>query len=387
MFDDLKPSVKLEVEGEELSADVTDALVSVECELTRDIASQITVKIANPIEDTLGAGIAGRSFVFLEEKAFQPGNEIRVHLGYGDRLSFVGAGIIQRHLPRFPPAGLPTLAIVARDASVRMMDGETAAEARNYAYFDLDTAVLDVFNRHGITPKEVTPLVNSFRSDLHKKRGMTDYQFVKGLANIAGYEFRVELNTTTNKWEGIWRPPKSDQRKKYTFRYLNGPASTLMSFDPEWGLHDSPTEVRAFYFDRTSRTWEVLSAGGSGTAGESLKKGKGKKSDRVTQPIVDLNKIRIAAGDVAIEYVPERPFRTADEASRFAERWLKARRDNFLTGRGRTTGVEDLRPGDVHDLQGLGVQLSGDWEFTTVRHVFTPSDGYFCDFFANKVLS
>ena len=382
-FDDLRPTVKIEIEGEELSADVTNAVSRCEVELSREVTDQITLTVANPVADELGKGYAGRSFVFLEEKAFQPGNEIRVHLGYGDRLTFVAGGIIQRFLPRFPADGVPTLTIVARDASIRLMDGETAAEAASYPEFDLDTAVRDVLNRHDILAADVTPLVGTFRSDLQKKRGMTDYQFVKGLANIVGHEFRVRMNPTSFKWEAVWRPPVSDQEKEFTFAYLNGPESTLLSFDPEWGLHDTPTEVRCFYFDRGTKTWELLEAKGAGKAGESTKGAKGK----VTKEITDLDEIRIAAGDVAVEFVPERPFRTSDEAQRFADRWLKARRDLFLTGRGRCIGLEALRAGDVHRLEGIGVQLSGLWEMTTVAHVFDRTSGYYCDFFAHKQLS
>lgn len=384
-FDDLKPSIKVEVEGQELTENVTAAISRVEVDQSRDIADQITLSVANPIRDVYGSGQSG-IFEFLESKAFQPGNEVKVFLGYGDRLSFVGAGIIQRFLPSFPQQGVPSLSVVARDASVRLMDGETAAEARSYPQFDLDTAVREVLNRHDIVAGDITPLFGTFRSDLQKKKGMTDYQFVKGLANLAGHEFKVKMNEKSGLWEAFWRPPTSDQTQEYTFTYQNGPASTLLSFDPEWGLHDAPTEVQVFYFDKASRTFELLKATGTGKKGEALKY-TGPEGE-VLSEITDLDKIRIAAGGASVEVVPERPFRTPDEAERFAVRWLKARRDLFLTGRGRVAGLEKLRAGDVHVLDGIGVQFSGKWEFTSVKHVVDrESGGYFCDFFANKVMA
>lgn len=383
-FDDLKPSIKVEIEGQELSEDMTSAFMRVEVDLSRDIADQIKLVVANPIRDEFGSGYSGKTFTFLESLAFQPGNEVKVSLGYGDRLSFVAGGIIQKHIPDFPERGIPTMEVIARDASVRLMDGETAAEARSFPYRDLDVAVKEILGEHDIIPADVTPMFGTFRSDLQKKRGMTDYQFVKGLANIVGHEFRVRMNDA-GKWEAVWRPPVSDQTKQYTFKYLNGPDSTLHSFRPEWGLHDSPTEVQVFYFDKDSRTWELLKATGTGKKGSPLKY-RGPEGEAFEE-ITDLDKIRIAAGGVAVEYVPERPFRTPDEAERFAVRWLKARRDNFLTGRGKVLGLETLRAGDQHLLEGIGVQFSGLWEFTSVKHIFDRNKGYFCDIFANKVLT
>ena len=387
-YEDLAPSIKVEVNGNELSQDLTSAIVRCEIDLARDVADMVKLTVANPIRDQVGVGYGDNEFVFLDNKAFQPGNDIVVSLGYGDDVEFVGAGVIQKWLPDFPSDGIPTLQIKAYDASVRLMDDETAGEAETFSGGDgvglnPGQIVLEVIKRHDlfigrIDPVEVSKIIT-------KKQGMNDYKFLRGLANLVGFDFHVRYDVVSKRWKVYFKQPTSEQTKKYTFRYAAGPESTLLNFQPQWGLRDSPNEVVVLYFDPFTKTWEEYSEGGDDESGESRTYYPG--SGNVRSELTSLSRVRIAAGGKSIEYVAERPFRNPEEALTFAKQWFKARRDNFLTGRGTLIGVEDLKVGDVHRLEGLGVQLSGDWEFTTVRHVFDVDQGYTTQFYANKVLT
>lgn len=385
-FDDLAPTLKIEVEGQELNADVTRAITRCEVDLTRDIADMIKLTVVNPAQDVIGEGY-GESFVFLDSRAFQPGNTIKVSMGYGDDVSFIAAGIISKWLPTFPRGGVPILQVKALDASIRMMDGETSRDAKTYDNFDLDTIVRDVLNQHDIIAAQVDamPFVGMGAGrTTNKKKGMSDYKFVKGMANLAGYEFKVRYNPDSSQWEGFWRAPVSEQERQFTFQYNRGASSTLLDFRAEWGLRDQSTAVKVFYFDRSSGTWEEVTV-------EDLEKGNEQTlfeggTDKVTEAIND-HGVRIVAGGSAVEVVPNRKFSSLDQATLFAERWLAARRNLFVTGRGSVIGVSELRAGDLHVLEGVGVQLAGEYEFTTVRHIFDQAAGYTTQFFGNKVMS
>jgi phage protein D len=383
-FDDLAPTVKILVEGQELNADVTRAITRVEVDLTRDIADMIKLTVVNPAQDILGDGY-GDSFVFLDSKAFQPGNRVEVSMGYGDDVSFIAAGIITKWLPSFPRSGVPMLQVAALDASHRLMDSETAGQAEPFDNFDLDTIVLSILTKHDIVAGEVTPLPGTgVGRTITKKRGMSDYKFVKGLANLAGHEFKIRFNPTTGQWEGFWRPPVAEQERQFTFRYNAGEESTLLKFNAQWGLRDQPTAVTLLYFDDLTRTWEEVTVEDA-KEGEKLRFEGG--TDRVLESINDASAVRISAGGVAVEVITERKFKSLSEALQFAERWLVARKNSFLTGRGALVGLEELRAGDVHVIEGVGAQLTGEWEFTTIRHVFDQAAGYTTEFFANKVVS
>lgn len=382
--EDLAPTLKIEVEGQELNADVTRAITRCEVDLTRDIADMIKLTVVNPSQDVLGAGY-GESFVFLDSRAFQPGNTIKVFMGYGDDVDFIAAGIISKWLPRFPRSGVPTLQIKALDASILLMDGETSRGAKSYDNFDLDTIVRDVLNQNGIIAGQVDVLGvgQGAGRTTNKKKGMSDYKFVKGLANLAGYEFKIRYNPDSNQWEGFWRAPVSEQERQFTFQYNRGAASTLLEFSAQWGLRDQSTTVKVLYFDKSSGTWEEVTVEDVERDNEQILFEGG--TDKVTQAINN-HGVRIVAGGSAVEIVPNRKFGSLDQATQFAERWLAARRNLFVTGRGSTVGVPELRPGDVHVLEGVGVQLAGEWEFTTVRHVFDQAAGFSTQFFGNKVL-
>jgi len=95
--------------------------------------------------------------------------------------------------------------------------------------------------------------------DLLQKVGVSDYEFVKGLANITGYIFWVDADE-----KGVWTlhfkdPEKMvEQEKKYTFKYNFGDGGTLLSFKPEVLIKGAKTKIVAKTMDPF--TGKVLAA-------------------------------------------------------------------------------------------------------------------------------
>lgn len=384
-FEDLAPGIRIEVEGNEVFAStssVETAVVRCEVDLTRDIADQIRLTIANPFLDALGEGYS-TEYAFLDSKAFEPGNRIDVFMGYGGELDHVGSGIIEKWLPVFPQAGVPTLTIIARDASILLMDGQFSHEPEEFidlpdeeiaAQIVLNAGILTVdFEEAGVTNKKRV-----------KKLGMTDYQFVKGLANLHGFEFKVRYDIGVGSWVAVFRTPKSEQDQVFTFTY-NDDFGTLLSFQPEWGFRNAPTEVKILFFNKSTAEWDELIVGGN-EEGESPFFSGG-ADERVEEPGTSLSRLRIAAAGKSVEVIGNRNFQTTEEAELWARSWFDRRKDNFITGRGRAIGVTELKPGDVHNFTNIGVRLGGEWEFTTVKHVFDAIEGYYSDFFVHKLIT
>jgi phage protein D len=384
-YDDLAPAIRIFVEDTELTTDVTKYVTHCEVDLSMGIADQIKLTVVNPLTDKFGRGYTGE-YLFLDGKTFQPGNEVEVWMGYGAATAFVGRGVIQKQLPTFPDADeIPTLTIIALDASVRMMEGEDAAEAAVWDDVSHSDIVTEMANKYGFLANIET--ITNTEVKTVKKRGMSDYRFIQGLANLHGFTFKVAWDTGTEAWHLYFRSkPVESQEKAYTFTYNNGQDSTLLSFDPQFGLRDTPSAVKVLYFDRATRTWEQVLV-------EEVKEGEKPKpnakdvAEKMTEAVTSSTAFRIAAEGVSVEVVPERGFKSPEEAQLFAERWLRARKDHFITGRGKTIGLEKLRAGEVHALAGIGIQLGGDWEFSTVTHIFDSNSGYRCEFFAHKVMS
>lgn len=400
-FDDLAPCCRVVVSGVELNQDAIDAISEIEVDLSRDLADQIKLTIVNPSEDKLGRGYNGR-YTSLESKAWLPGNQVDVYLGYGGKPTHIASGIIQKWSPNFPASGMPTLTVTALDASVRMMDGEFVGEARAFPAelgSDVGRIVLDVISNYDLYNGDIQPLLGPFNVPTHKKAGMTDFQFLRGVANLGAFEFKVRYDVNQKKWLVYFRTPTSDQKKKYTFVY-GYQLNTLLSFDVSWGLRDQPSEVKVLFLDKFSGIYQEISskkvsaathkaidkeitAKGADFTPDMKYTDAGSLADE--KEILSLERIRIATGGISIEVVPERPFESIAMAEAFAARWIKQRRDNFIVGSGTVVGLEELRCGDVHTISGVGLQLSGDYEFTNVTHNFSAS-GFTTKFVAHKVL-
>jgi len=382
------------VEGTELSADVTKYVTKCTCEQTVDMADKITLTVLNVQEDVLGSGYTG-FFAFTDSKVFQPGNTILVHMGYGAEEKLVGAGIIQRFLPNFPEDGPAMLTIMAYDASVLMMEGEACRQGEVWEDTAHSDVVLSVANRYAfIANIESSESIEGaatggfvrvgIEKNTTKKKGMTDWELVQGLARLHGYDVKVRWSEDLNTWELWWGPDIWDQQKQYTFVYNQGQQSTLLSFQPEMAITGLPSTVKVLYFDQDTRTWEEMELKEEEGEGESIKfTGSGLLEDE----IINSSSYRIAASGINVEVVPGIHFDSAEDAQLYAESFFRARKDQFITGRGKTAGLEVLKAGHTHILVGLGVQLGGEWYFTTVRHVFDAMSGYVCEFYANKVVT
>jgi len=378
-FDHLAPSIRIEVEGIELDVEVTNYVQKCTVELTQEMADKITLTVLNPQIDSLKGGLTGK-FAFTDTKVFQPGNTIKVYLGYSADEVLVGAGVIQKFLPSFPENGAPMLTIQAYDGSVLMMDGEDSREGKVWEDTAHSDVALAVANSYAfITEIEPTDV----EKNTTKKRGMSDWELVSGLARLHNYDAKVRWSDDLNEWELHWGPDIFAQDKQYTFTYAaDGVSNTLLSFSASMAITGQPTKVSVLYFDQDTRTWEAVELEES-KDGESIKfTGSGELEDE----ILSSTSFRLAASGVSVEVVPGVHFDTAEDAQLYAERFFRARKDQFITARGKCVGLEVLKAGEVHTVAGVGTQLSGDYQFSTVKHVYDASSGFTTEWFGNKVV-
>lgn len=382
-FEELGPNIRITVEGQALDVEITDFVISCEVEQSQELAWKITLDVLNVQNDAVGVGFDG-TFLFTDSKVFQPGNTIEVEMGYGQDMEFVGAGIIQKWLPTFPDNGSPKLRIVAYDGRVLMMENEEAQEAQAWEDTPHSDVIQAMADKYGFQ-SEIEP-TNNPEKRTFKKAGRTDWALVQGLARLHGFYTAVEWNRDSSTWVLKWGPVENvwPQEKQYTFRYsVAGQENTLLSFSPEMAIKGLPTSVKLRYFDKDSRTWEAVEFKEE-KDGETLKySGNGSGSPK--EEILSSYAFRFATGGIAVEVVPKVHFDTPEAAQRFAEAWFIQNRDQFITGRGRTVGLEFLSVGHIHILEGIGTQLSGEWQFTTVRHMYG-QNGYKTAFFSHKVV-
>ena len=398
--EDLQPVVNVAISGNDFGASALEFVQSVKVELALDKADLITLVVANPIRDKLGERRTSK-LLWTDAEAWMPGNILEVSFVYGDkRPSNIFGGIVKKWMPRFPRTGVPTIRLKALDGSSLMMDGPKSSDART---FDEGTTISDmvrtVLGDYEINTDNVVDVASEPAVITIKKAGMNDYIFVRGLAHLLGFEFRVKWDHIKKQWAAIFAPPIVDTSNKK--RFVWGPDfeagdgdALLLDFSPEFATHSASTDIEVFYFDRDSRTWEKVIYPEKDPDRSNNKANFQWKGDDTTVD-ADLSAVgdgttgrglRIKAGGVAVEVVPANGFRSAEEAFSFAKSWWEARQSMLLQGTGTIIGWPDLLPGQVHELGGIGPGLEGDWYFAEVTHTRRRGSVYESKFLARKVI-
>lgn len=406
------PLIEITIEDTLLGPLATDKINSVSVELALDKADLITLVVANPFQTYTGSPQTS-DLLWTNSMAWAPGNLIHVRMGYGDKASRVGSGIIRSWLPSFPKEGVPTILLKAFDASVLMIDGYGGINAsgarRSGDGVTLTDMVTSVFQDYGFGLTNIDDVLTTASVETIKKAGMTDFAFVRGLANMVGFETFVKWDGS--QWQAFWRDPtKAAKGKKKKFTWgpdyaLGGSASEegiLIEFHPEFNVQNVSTDVEVYYFDRDTKTWEQIVYP---KKPESDDRGRGRRQKKAefawsgdtSTMETDLAAIgtadsarglRIKAGDVSVEVIPQTGFRTAEEATDFAKAWWRARQNLLIQGRGTIVGDSEVAPGQTHHLSGLGPGLNGDWYFSEVVHRFSKGGGtgYITEFSARRVI-
>jgi hypothetical protein len=218
-----------------------------------------------------------------------------------------------------------------------------------------------------------------------QKADITDYQYVKGLANSIGWLFWVDYSPE-KKWTLHFKDPRKIrvQDRKYTFEHYNGDKSTLLDFEPELSLTGTVSRLQVQCRDAESNKFLVDEFNDDQTAPDS--RYRGDPFEEVDETLTTAGAvIRLFFGDHYVDVVSDKRFRTAAELRIWAEQWWRRKRENFIVGRGTIIGLPDLRARQVHTLKLPDKSLSGDYYFARVRHVFNES-GYLVDFSARKVV-
>jgi phage protein D len=385
----MAPNFQLMVEGEEVDVGITDIVSSVEYESADGVADLLRVRCANPNAE------------ISDSKIFHIGNEIELWGGYGAATQFIGAGVISKVDADFPQEGEPSMDIIAYSRDHQMMDNAPpqaklfkgkGSEAKNKKVranagrIFKQTTFSDAVKQRAEDYLFKTDVDDTGEPphDFVQTSGMSDYEFVQGLANLTGFMFWVD-RTPQGDWFLHFKDPaliSALQIKKYTFTY-NTELATLLSFRPEMTFTGSFTKIVAHV--KNARTGKLLKAEieDGKVQGDSLYTGNPR--EQIIEPPPSGSGIKLYFDDYSIDIQTTKKFESEEALRAWAQQWFARNRDNFVLARGMIIGIETLRAREVHAVEGVGKMYSGDYQFDRVRHIFGP-DGYVIDFHARRVL-
>jgi phage protein D len=406
----MAPEFAVFVNDIEMPPNITQFVTSVEYENLDQAVDKITLELMNP------------DFTLTNRKFLLPGNVIMLYGGYGKvedsgkqkvlqrgQLEFLAAGIVTHVRQNFPDGDMPTISVTALSKDYFMnqrrpdLDQEDSSNPRqqdrsekvdsgekkhSWGMVDYSDAVKEIANRYGFFTTDdegkSTIETSGVKENLYQIQGMTDYEFVVGLANLLGWYFWVSANKE-GRWLLHFKSPKSvlkSQKKVYTLRYNDGDNSTLLTFEPEMLINDIFTKVsaetllpngrilkKAIVFDQTQQ-WSPVST---------------RFDQTVEGPIQKPSDVKLYMNDFAISIPDVTGIREEADLERFMKTWVERHQDSFMLGSGTCVGLELMRARQIHRLENLGTLYDGEWIFDMVRHKFSSSEGYSCEFHARKV--
>lgn len=413
----------LSVNNKEINAGIRRLVQRIEFESSDGMADLLRINLIDPIDDQGNLPIR-------DSQTFAVGNTIGLFGGYGAHIKHIGHAVVRRVRTVYPQNGQPTMQIVGYSRDSEMADnspppptdveqaeqeaiqeaqgggrkrrGQGPKPGRRFADSKFSDAVRQRAEQYGFdVDVDDTP---DPPHDFIQKVGLSDYNFVQGLANITGFMFWVDADKD-GKWTLHFKDPDKvgpgdlGQDKEYTFIWNEGDFSTLLVFEPEVAIQGSVTQFKAVSKDAiTGQTVEVdlkedastpdpVSPPGGATFDLDNSPQLHEISQNVvTGELISGSAIKLYVGDFSFDIQANRRFKDADELSRWARQWWRRNRDNFIQARAALLGVETIRARQTHKLNGVGVALSGQYYFTRVRHVLD-GNGYTLDCNVRKIIT
>lgn len=398
------PTFSLKVNDKSVKDGVRALITLVEYESIDGMADMSKIVIADPLD------VAGRRLI-TDSTLFAPGNELTLSFGYyGSTVENVGRTIIRKVRPDFSDSGVPSVEIIGHDASCQMMDNapvplterkvtkkatkkspervelKDSKAGRRFKDQKYSDAVKQRAEDYGFLV-DVDESPDPGQDFIHKA-GMTDYDFVKGLANLTGYFFWVDYDFDKFGWTLHFKNPETyiePQDKEYDFKWGRGDYSTLFSFEPELAITGSMTKLQVVSKDpRSGNTINVTLTEKNDQSPELIYTGGSEDEEKVDEDYSTSAGVKLYLNDFSFEIRTDRKFYSEAELAAWAQQWYRRNRENFVMSEGRLIGVESLRARQIHKLSGLGVAYTGRYVFNRVRHTFSPDSGYQCDFSARK---
>jgi phage protein D len=394
MTDYLAPNFAIKVADSDIDVGVRKLITSVEYESTDGMADIMRIKAINP------------DFKLSDSRVFAPGNEMSLWIGYGEQLSHIGRVKIYKNSPNFPQTDWPTFEAVGYTRDHDMMHKQPEASTsgssntrgrgrqrggRRFRNIKYSEAVRERAYEYTFrcdideTPEEPT--------DFIQKVGMSDYDFVKGLANLTGFYLWVD-GDEDGYWTLHFRNPETydgDQEKKYNFEYNNGNLSTLLTFEPDFLITGAVSRIKAqirhyrtgrlltteFQEDNLDSPDVLLDSAGSTGEGTS-------NVPEIEEAPTTSTAVQIFIGDYSFQEIANRRFRAESELIAWVRQWFRRQRENFILSNGKSIGLETVKARQIHQISNVGTVYSGDYFFSRVKHKLDDSEGYTLDFSCRK---
>jgi phage protein D len=347
------PRLAVLVDNQELSAEATHMVKSVEVVHELDRASSFNIEVQDEY-------LNGR-FRWLDKGGstqglFDFGNHVVIEIGYTDHLERVCDGVVESIAASFSDGLAPSFTVSGSDTAFDVMTDPGPSET----FHDLSDSdiVARIAHATGLRAEtDPTELVHPVKT---KQSGQSYLQFLQDLAYSNGFEFSFAGRTL------VFVKPRRADSPQMTLNW----GRDLISFQPQIDISQQVSKV-------VVRAWDPVKyqlIEGWASAGEEPQQEPGRQLGS------EIARDRKRAPTRAIS---NRPVRSPLEAKQIAQAELARASDRLVTGTGETVGLLALRPAICIALDGLGAWFNGKYRLTKVTHTVS-GGGYRSRFEATR---
>ncbi|VBB48500.1 conserved hypothetical protein [uncultured Desulfatiglans sp.] len=369
-LDTFKPTFLIQIEGQQLSADITQEITSFVFE---DNEEEL---------DVLELSVTDRNLQFVDDPLFQEGNEIVARFGYVGNLSPRKKAVIKDIDYDFPENGDPTIRIKAYDKGFKLAGKENQKVWQKPAPGILYSEIAEqIAGANGLTPV-VKPTKGKHLRVVQSNT--SDAQFLKELAGkardrdgdgVTGYVFFIQDD------ELHFHPRELDKGPAVVLEYFTDRKGVLCSFRPSTqsqGAKGAGVETKAVGVDpRKKEPLEHKAENETTTERTSL----GKRTYLVDGNTGESAYKEQESGQIVPSFERSEAFHEEprqEPAQDLAEGKFKEAELRQVEAVSQTIGIPSMRAKENVEVKGVGQKFSGVYYCHSVRHVIG-AGGYHCE--------
>lgn len=322
------PAFSINIEGLTLSADVTDAVVSLQYDNNIDTADMFSLTLNNA-----DLGLA-------DSELFNVGKNVEIYMGYAGDLHPMMLGEITAVNPSFPADGAPTLQITGYDKSHRMRHNRP--ERMTFKYINDSLVAAQIAAENLLIP--IVDPAPTIRESIQQTG--SDWALLSALAKRNFMQVYVH-------WDKLYFRYPRPQMEMVALRW----GKNLSSFSPrlstsgQYGIQ----VLRGYDYKLAEKIVAILPVMAVGGDIDNIIERVG--SDFLQQ-LVQLGRYAIRNKSVS-NYL---------DAAELAKSVLLQLLEGLFEGSGSCIGLPQLRAGDLIEIQGVGQRFGGKYRLSRVTH-------------------
>ncbi|MEB3180867.1 MAG: phage baseplate assembly protein V [Nostocaceae cyanobacterium] len=330
------PDFLVKIQGLTLEADVTQAVISLTCELSLEKASMFKLQLNNA------------KLNFTDSALFDVGKNVEIYMGYAGDLQPIMLGEITAVNPTFPSNGASVMTVTGYDKSHRMRHNQPS----RFTFKNInDSAIAALIAAENLLIPIVDPSLMPPRESVQQTG--SDWALLKELADRNF--FRVYVH-----WDKLYFHFPRPQTELVVLEW----GKNLISFNPRLSTAGQAgiQIIRGYDYKLAQKIVAILPAVAIGSDLDDLIERLG---STFLEQLVQLGR----------HVVRDHPVDSYIDAAVLAKSVLLQLLQGLYEGSGRCIGIPTLRPGQMIEIRGIGKRFGGSYTLSTVTHTIDDS-GY-----------